>query len=325
MTAPSLPAANSEALPGLSLIIPVYKNEANIADLLTVLHRFHQRYGDRFEAILVVDGSPDRSWQLLHDGLQDSGIPCQLLLLARNFGSFLAIRRGLEVARHEITAVMAADLQEPPELIDSFYEALAADEADLAIGVRTERSDGRISAVFSSIFWGLFRRIAFRDVPKGGVDVFGCNRKFRDSLLSLQENNTSLIGQLFWVGFRRIEFPYARLARTKGKSSWTFRGRIRYMLDSVFAFSDVPITALLWIGALGAAVSVLAGGAVLVSYLTGHIDRTGYTPIILSVLFTGSLVLIGQGIVGAYVWRAVENAKRRPLTITATHEVFPDE
>jgi hypothetical protein len=97
------------------------------------------------------------------------------------------------------------------------------------------------------------------------------------------------------------------------------------MLDSVFAFSDTPITALLWIGALGAAVSLIAGTVVLVNYMLGNIDQTGYTPIILSVLFTGSLVLIGQGIVGAYVWRAVENAKRRPLTITASHEVFPDE
>ncbi len=313
------------ANPGLSLVVPVYRNEENIGDLVAVLDDFYSRYGDNFEAILVVDGSPDQSWQLLRAELTARSIPAQLILLARNFGSFLAIRRGMEAARHEITAVMAADLQEPPELIQDFYEALQEDKADLAIGVRADRDDGWLRTRLSNLYWGLYRKVVFPEVPKGGVDVFACNSTVRETLLSLQEHNTSLIGQLFWVGFRRLEVPYFRRKRTKGSSGWSLRRRFRYMLDSFFAFSDLPIMALLWMGAAGIALSVVAAISIFGFWLAGRIDVPGYTPTILAVLFIGSLLIAGQGIVGAYVWRASENTKSRPLSVTAHIEVFPHE
>ncbi len=314
-----------DATPGLSLVVPIYRNEENIDDLVAVLDDFHERYGERFEAVLVVDGSPDQSWQLLRAELAARSIPAQLILLARNFGSFLAIRRGLEAASHDITAVMAADLQEPPELIHEFYEALQEDKADLAIGVRTDRDDGWFKKRMSNIYWSLYRRVVFPEVPKGGVDVFACNSTVRSTLLALREHNTSLIGQLFWVGFRRLEVPYERRARTKGKSGWSLRRRFRYMLDSFFAFSDLPIMVLLWMGAAGIALSVVAALLIFGFWLAGRIDVPGYTPTILAVLFIGSLLIAGQGIVGAYVWRASENTKSRPLSVTAHIEVFPHE
>lgn len=309
--------------PGLSIIVPVYRNAENIPDLLEVLEGFHSRYGDRFEAVLVVDGSPDQSWQILRSELAQRTMSAQLILLARNFGSFLAIRRGLESASHEVTAVMSADLQEPPELIDEFYRVLASDSADLAIGLRTDRKDGWLRGWLSNLYWWLFRRIVFAEVPRGGVDVFACNRVVRETLLSLQEHNTSLIGQLFWVGFRRLEVPYVRRARAKGRSSWSLRRRFRYMLDSFFAFSDLPLMILLWIGVLGVALSVVAAGVILVFWAVGRISVPGYTPTILSILFFGSVLIMGQGVVGAYVWRGSENAKTRPLSITAHEERFP--
>ncbi len=313
----------TDTKPGLSLVIPIYQNEENIPGLLVVLEEFHNRYGDKFEAVLVVDGSPDQSWQLLRTNLTDRSIPAQLILLTRNFGSILAIRRGLEAAKYEITAVMAADLQEPPELIDQFYDALQRDEADLTIGVRESRDDPWFTQLFSNMYWGLFRRFVFADVPPGGVDIFACNSAVRQTLLELREHNTSLIGQLFWIGYRRLEVPYVRRRRLHGSSSWTFRRKFRYMLDSFFAFSDLPIMVLLWIGAGGIAISAAVSLLVLTFWLLGRIAVPGYTPLILAVLFTGSLLMAGQGIVGAYVWRGSENTKQRPLTVTAHKEDFP--
>ena len=317
-------ASTKARMPGLSLVIPVYRNEENISDLMQVLDQFGEHYGDDFEVVLVVDGSPDRSWQLLRAELALRPMESQLILLARNFGSFLAIRRGLEAARHEITAVMAADLQEPPELVHDFYNALSSGEADLAVGVRTGRDDGRIQRGLSALYWGLFRRAVFAEVPKGGVDMFGCRSNVRATLLELQEHNTSLIGQLFWVGFRRVEIPYVRRARQKGESGWSLRRRFRYMLDSFFAFSDLPVMALLWMGAVGLLVSLTGSAAVLLFWALGRIDAPGYTATILAILFIGSLLIAGQGIIGAYVWRASENSKRRPLSVTALHETFPE-
>jgi glycosyltransferase involved in cell wall biosynthesis len=307
---------------GLSLIVPVYKNEDDIHDLLCALEGFHSRHGAAFEAVLVVDGSPDQSWRLLRSGLDDLSIPSQLILLSRNFGAFSAIRAGLAVARFTITAVMSADLQEPPELIEDFYSLLSRKDAALAVGVRTTRDDPVVKRILSALYWRFYRRWVMPSLPRGGVDVFACTPPVRQVLLSLREPNSSLVAQLCWIGFNRIEIPYRRRKRARGKSAWTFRRRFRYMLDSVFGFSDLPIVLLLWIGMVGVAASLIAAIIVLLSWFMGGISVAGYTPILLSILFVGSLLLTGQGIVGAYVWRAAENTKLRPLSIVASHEVL---
>ena len=314
-------SSHSES-PGLSLVIPVYRNEESIGELLEVLSGFHARYGDRFEAILVVDGSPDDCWSLLRSGLRQRAIPSQVLLLSRNFGSFAAIRAGLGVARFEISAVMSADLQEPPELIHDLYLALATRKAELAVGVRSNREDGLLRNALSTLYWRLYRRWVMPSVPRGGVDVFACGAEVRVVLLALSEPNSSLIAQLFWVGFRRVEIPYERVKRAHGRSAWTLKRRFRYMLDSVFGFSDLPIMVLLWIGFIGVVASFIGGIVVLASWWSGGITVPGYTPVILGVLFIGSLLLMGQGIVGAYVWRTAENTKQRPLSIVASHEII---
>ena len=314
----------AEPRQGLSLIVPVFKNEENIPDLLDVLADFAARHQDAFEAILVVDGSPDASWRMLRAGLIERSIPSQLILLARNFGAFPAVRRGMESSSFEITAVMAADLQEPPELIEEFYERLSSGEADLAVGSRTRRSDGWIRTAASNMYWAVYRRFIMPDVPRGGVDVFACSSAVRKVLVSMHESNTSLVGQVLWVGFRRLEIPYERRPRRHGRTTWSFKARIRYMLDSVFSFSDLPIMVLMWLGVIGLTASTLGSVVIFFSWAFGRIDVPGYTPTILGILFTGSLLLAGQGIIGAYVWRISENTKNRPLTITALHEVFAE-
>src|SRR5690606_7795300 len=119
--------------------IPVYKNEESIPRLLTALDRLNTLLDDCMEAVFVVDGSPDSSFMLLEQRLPEMVFRAQLLGLSRNFGSFAAIRSGLSVARGDFFAVMAADLQEPPELLLAFFSSLAADECDVAIGTRAAR------------------------------------------------------------------------------------------------------------------------------------------------------------------------------------------
>ena len=148
--------------------------------------------------------------------------------------------------------------------------------------------------------------------PSGGVDLFGCNQIFRDQLIRLEELNTSLVGLLFWLGFRRKSIPYIRRARPYGRSAWTVRRKLKYLSDSVFAFSDLPIRLLSLCGAVGILVSLLLGIVVLTARLTGAIQLPGYTPTVLTILFFGALNTLGLGIIGAYTWRAFENTKRRP-------------
>jgi polyisoprenyl-phosphate glycosyltransferase len=307
-----------------SLVIPVYRNEENIPDLLQALTELARQI-EAFEVIFVVDGSPDRSMSLLLAQLPAVPFAWQLIELSRNFGSFAAIRQGLAIARGEFTAAMAADLQEPPELVHELFRQISAKEYDLAVGVRTSRKDPSLTRLTSEIYWRLYHSLVMREIPTGGVDVFACNRPFRDALLSLEERNSFFVGQLFWLGFRRIEIPYERRARAAGKSAWTFRRRLRYMLDSIFAFSDLPISILLWLGALGVAVSFGWSLALVLLKVFGFIDVRGYVAIMLAIMFFGSLLLLSQGILGCYVWRIAENTKKRPISVVLSHRSSPSQ
>ena len=304
-----------------SLIIPVYKNEENIPSLLEALSSLSNKI-ENFEVVFVVDGSPDASYELLLKQLPAQPFASQLIHLSKNFGSFAAIRRGLEEAKGDLFAVMAADLQEPPELIIDFFRVLGEGEFDIAVGERGERNDPPLTTFLSKTFWSFYRRFVIKGVPDGGVDVFACNQSVRKALLMLEEINSSLIGQLFWVGFKRKFVTYDRQKREHGTSAWNLSRKIRYMFDSVFAFSDLPILMFLWLGGFGIATSILVSLIVIVSWMFSIITVPGYAPIILSIYFMGSLLILGQGIIGSYVWRCNENTKRRPITLVHEKHSF---
>jgi len=305
-----------------SLIIPVYRNEGSIPDLLGALSGLNEQIGEGFEVVFVVDGSPDRCWALLNEALPRAPFASQLLLHSRNFGSFAAIQSGLEVASGEHFAVMAADLQEPPELALQFFQILDRGEADVVLGTRDARDDPGLSRLASAIFWGLYRRFINPDIPPGGVDVFGCNRRFRDRLIALGELNSSLIGLLFWLGFRRRTVSYERRARKHGTSAWTLGRKVKYMLDSIFAFSDLPIRLLLLSGSLGMATSLFFGALVIGLRASHGFIVPGYAATIITILFFGGLNAFGLGIIGAYVWRAFANTQGRPLAVVMQTDRF---
>ncbi|MGI5181887.1 glycosyltransferase family 2 protein [Dactylosporangium sp. CA-152071] len=300
-----------------SLIVPVYRNEGTIHDLLAAVGDLHDALGGALEAVFVVDGSPDRSAELLQSLLPTQRFPARLVLLSRNFGSFAAIRVGLQHATGEYFAVMAADLQEPPELALQFFRTLATDEFDVVVGTREGRADPLGGRIASKLFWGLYRRMVVREMPSGGVDMFGCNQAFRDCLLACEEANTSLVAMLFWLGFRRKQVAYTRRARMSGSSGWTLRKKVTYLMDSVFAFTDLPVRLLMAAGVLGLLVSVVLGAVVLSARLAGLFDVPGYAATILVVLFFGGVNALGLGVVGSYAWRGYENTKRRPLAVVA--------
>ncbi len=308
-----------------SLIIPVYRNEASLPSLLDAISGISHSLAEPLEAVFVVDGSPDNSYPVLRAALPKTRFKSQLIVLSRNFGSFAAIRQGLQAASGDYFAVMAADLQEPPELVEQFFNQLKKDEADVVVGTRDSRDDPWISKVSSRIFWSAYRRLVNKDIPPGGVDVFACNRKFLDHLLILDERNSSLVGLLFWLGFRRSVVPYARRARKHGKSAWTFRRKLTYMLDSVFAFSDLPIRLLLVIGGLGIGVAILFGTTVFIVRLLGGVLVPGYAATITAIMFFGGLNAMGLGIIGSYLWRAFANTQRRPLSVVMRSESFGGE
>jgi glycosyltransferase involved in cell wall biosynthesis len=305
-----------------SLVIPVYKNEANLERLLSELVRLGQQVPGDFEVVFVVDGSPDRCLEILRDRLPALPLRTQLLSLSRNFGSFAAIAAGLERARGVCIAVMAADLQEPPGLALKMFDAMDSGRADVVFGVRGGRSDPWASELTSTLFWFFYRTFVIKDMPPGGVDVFGCTREVRDQLLRLQGIGTNLVALLFWLGYRREFIVYQRQQRLEGKSAWTFRKKLRYSVDSIFNFTDLPIRLLLYAGGLALLLAVAGSALVIFAKLRGDIAVPGYTPIVLAVLFFGALTSIGFGIVGQYLWLGLQIGRRRPNYIVRSAEEF---
>jgi len=298
-----------------SLVIPVYRNEGNIPALIDAIESLNKESPEPIEVVFVIDGSPDRSGEILAAGRESYTFPYQIVFHSRNFGSFTAIRTGMEYARGKMIAVMAADLQEPPSLILDFFSRLSSGEVDIVFGQRTARKDAWLRDKLSNTFWWLYRKLVIRDIPKGGVDIFACNRVVADTVLQIFEPNSSLIAQLFWVGFRREFVPYERRQREIGESSWSFSRRLRYMMDSIFSFSDMPILVVLWLGVAGCFLSLAFGAVVAFARIVGWIQAPGYTALAVLITFSTSALLAVQGIIGSYLWRTFENTKRRPLRI----------
>jgi glycosyltransferase involved in cell wall biosynthesis len=298
-----------------SLVIPIYGNKENLSDLMGAIRLLASELGDGFEVVFVVDASPDNCWQVLQRDLPHEPYQSQLLLHSRNFGSFSAIRTGFVAARGQFLAAMAADLQEPPDLIIRFFRKLEADEADIVFGKREGRSDPLLNRFLSSIFWSMYRKYVITDMPPGGVDIFGCNRKVLEALMLIKEANSSIVAQLFWVGYRRAFLPYKRKKRLQGKSQWNFNKRMNYLLDSIFSFSDLPVKMLLWIGVFVGGVSFLLGIVTLFARILGLVPIPGYTMQILFACFGFSGLLFTQGVIGCYLWRCFENTKNRPLSL----------
>jgi len=305
-----------------SLVIPVYRNEANLDRLLAELGKLAGRVPGDFEVVFVVDGSPDRCLEILRERLPSLPFSTQLLSLSRNFGSFAAVAAGLSRARGSSMAVMAADLQEPPELALKFFEVLSTGRADIVFGVRGGRSDPWLSELASNAFWFLFRKLVIKDMPPGGVDVFGITREVRDHLLQLQGIDSNLIALLFWLGFRREYIVYERQPRLEGKSAWTLGKKLRYCINSIFNFTDLPIQLLLYAGALALLLAVSASLLVIVAKLRGDIPVPGYTPIVLLIMFFGGLTSLGFGIVGQYLWLSLQIGRRRPNYIVHAAEII---
>lgn len=304
-----------------SVVVPVYGNADTLGAVIERLVVMDRDLGGGLEAVFVVDGSPDNSLEVLHELLPSCTINTQVIAHSRNFGSFAAIRTGFAHCRGEWVAAMAADLQEPPELVHEFFVALRSGQVDVTVGRRTKRQDPLLSSVLARAFWGMYRRMVHRAIPPGGVDIFGCTAHVSKQLIALNESHSSLVGLLYWVGYRRLEIPYERQERTSGKSGWSVRRKFRYLLDSVYSFSDLPITLLVLVGAVGSVVTLAISIVTVVARAAGLIVVPGYTALMLVTLMSATSILLGLGVVGSYVWRTYENSKQRPLAIVMSREL----
>jgi polyisoprenyl-phosphate glycosyltransferase len=305
-----------------SIIVPVYRSEANLPWLVAELERIAGLCPLAVEVVFVIDGSPDRSALVLRDLLPQVSFSSRLASLTRNFGTFNAIRCGMEIGSGDYLTALPADLQEPADLALRFLDFLQRGEADIVFATRSSRSDPWLSSVASRLFWRLYRRFVVPELPTGGVHAFACTRAVRDRLIELREPTFNLFALLFWVGCRRVFLPYDRGPRRQGRSAWTLTRKLRYAFDSIFSFTDLPIRLLLVVGSVGVAFAVILGVLLLSGWLAGRSPVPGYTTTSLLVLFFGSITSLGIGILGQYIWLVLQTARGRPDYLIERVEAF---
>ena len=303
-----------------ALVVPLYKSASGLDALVHAISGISEQLDGPLDVIFVDDACPENSGHLL--AIRHLPFNAKIIWHSRNFGAFSAIRTGIEYAEQDYIAVMAADLQEPPSLITEFFETLKTGEVDVTMGVRRSRNDPGFSKMLSGLYWWTYRRFVLPELPPGGVDIFALTRKASRALIGLSEQNSSLISQLFWIGFRRKFVPYDRLERQSGTSAWSLGKKLNYMMDSIFSFTDLPVRLAFWGGIFGVVLSVFYALFVLVQRLLGNVDEPGFAALIMVMVFIGSLNVLFLGVLGQYTWRSFQNTLNRPSHIVRKIEVI---
>jgi glycosyltransferase involved in cell wall biosynthesis len=303
------------ARPLIAIVVPVHNERDNLAtfreEVSAVLHQLGEY---DWEFVFVDDGSTDGSFQVL-ETLRDLDPRITALRFPRNFGSHVAIAAGIDHARGDAAVIMAADLQDPPALIREFV-ARWRDGFDVVWGARSGRDDGRLRAWAMNRFYSLVRRIAIPRYPKGGTGSFCLITKpVMDAFRQMNERNRLTFGLIAWAGFRETHVPYHRPRRLVGSSSWTMGKMMKAAIDTFVSFSFLPIRAISLAGLLLSGLSFLFGFYVLVNKLVFGTHVEGWTSVMLAVLLLGGVQLVMVGVLGEYLWRALDEARARPLYI----------
>ena len=289
----------------LSIIIPVYYNEKSLPILYERLNKVSGEIKDvDFEYVFVDDGSGDNSYNVLL-GIAQNDTRVKVVKLSRNFGSFVACLAGLTYCKGDCAVIMAADLQDPPELINELLNKWKQGN-EIVYAVREKREESGIKVFFSKLYYRIFKLIALSNMPKGGFDFVLLGRKVIDAIVKAREKNSTLIGQILWVGFKSDYILYTKKAREHGKSRWTLRKKVKYFLDSIFAFSFFPIRAISALGSIIAIFSFFYGIYTIVMKLFFSVDVKGFTTIIVIVLFTSGVQLVWLASISGGILRKQE-------------------
>lgn len=303
-------------MPKISVIIPCYFNELNIPTTVQELKTNETLFPAdvAFEYVMVDDGSKDNTLEELKKFKATYPEQVKIIKLSGNFGSYNAIQAGMKYATGDCTVVIAADLQDPPELMVKMYEYWQKG-VKLVVANRNDREDAFTSRIFAEQYQKLIRKHALANLPKGGFDYCLFDRQLREQVVNMGENNTNSLYLLMWLKYDYVAIPYTRKARKAGKSRWTLSKKIKLFVDSFVSFSYFPLRLITIGGLVLGLISLLYAAYVIFAHLTGNIDVQGWTTMMVVFLLVAAFQMISIGIIGEYLWRNLEASRKRPAYI----------
>jgi len=293
----------------LSILTPAFNEATNLDALYARVASATTQLGVEWEWLIVDDHSRDETFAAVQR-LAAADPRVRGVRLARNSGSHVAITCGLHLVRGDAAVMMAADLQDPPETLGAMLERWKAG-AQVVWAVRRQRPGETSHVGFAAVYYWLMRRVVgMTEMPANGADFFLVDRMVIEAFRRFPERSVSVLALVMWLGFRQEFIEYDKQPRASGKSGWTLARKITLVVDSVTAFSEAPIRACALIGvALLAVAMVLLVAGLAVWAQTGH----GHLVLLVAAMAgVGGLQLVATGLVGEYVWRALEESRRRP-------------
>jgi len=310
--------APSAAPVTLSVVVPLFNEEANVAPLVERVTGILESLPDRptYELILVNDGSTDRTAGRIREQLQRRP-HIVFVSLSRNFGHQLAATAGLDVSRGEAIVLMDGDLQDPPELIEAFLGKFR-EGYDVVYATRRRRAgESRFKLLTAALFYRTIRQLTNVSIPVDTGDFRLMSRRVVAALRNSRERHRFIRGLVSWVGYRQTGIEYDRAERFSGASKYPFSKMLKFAIDGITAFSEIPLRLATWFGFIVSGVAFVVGlFEIGLRIFTGY-NLPGYTSTIFAILFLGGVQLITIGILGEYVGRVYDEIKGRPLYLVA--------
>lgn len=295
----------------LSLITPAYNESANLPLLYARLVSVLDAQGLPWEWIVLDDHSGDDTFKVA-SGIVESDSRVRVIRLARNFGSHTAILCGLDQAGGQCAVVLAADLQDPPETIPALLEKWR-EGAQVVWAARAQREGENIpTLVFSRLYYFIMRHlVGMKEMPATGADFFLIDRRVIDTLRQFDESHASILALITWLGFRQTVVFYDKQARLHGRSGWSLEKKLKLVVDSVTAFAYFPIRLMSYVGFAVAAIGFAYALFIVGNGLLGR-PPEGWSSLMVVTLVIGGIQMLMMGVLGEYLWRALDESRRRP-------------
>jgi glycosyltransferase involved in cell wall biosynthesis len=306
----------------ISCIVPVFNEEAVVGQFLEKLQSALRELTQKFEIIVVDDGSRDRTVEIVRSSPKDYHV--KTLALSRNFGKEIALTAGLEHSSGDVAILLDADFQHPVETISEFLRYWAQGY-DMVYGVRTDRvSESYIKRNSAKLFYWLMQKMTKINIPNNAGDFRLIDRKIIHALKAFPERTRFMKGLYAWVGYKSIGIPFEVKERAAGKSSWRFTKLTELAITGLTSFSDIPLR--VW-GLIGFFISVFAmiyAVYVLTVTLIYGADLPGFPTLAVAIMFLGGIQLLSIGILGEYIARIFTEVKQRPIYLLQLKDGFDE-
>ncbi|MCI6415843.1 MAG: glycosyltransferase family 2 protein [Candidatus Onthomorpha sp.] len=298
----------------ISAIIPSYNEQDNVGLMYERMTKTLSKISPDYEIIYINDCSKDQTLLRIKE-LAAKDTHVKYLSFSRNFGHQIAVSAGLDYCSGKAVVIIDGDLQDPPELIEQMYEKYK--EGYKVVYARRTSREGEtwFKKATAKIFYRLLASMTSIDIPVDVGDFRLIDQVIVKHLRNMPEKSKYIRGQISWIGYKQTFVNYHRDARIYGKTNYPLRKMLRFALDGITAFSDKPLKIASGLGIVAAIVSLLALVYALVAHFCFNSTITGWTSLILSVLFIGGVQLITIGIIGEYIARINNDVRNRPLYI----------